>query len=172
LSLAGHQAGRLGSSVRYHTMRKVGFLLCILGIPSIVSARGNQATWENLSTLQPGQQIQVVEMNSKSHSGSFLNVSSTTISLQEKGGEQTIQRQEVRSVKLMEHAHRLRNTLIGAAVGAGAGAGIGAGVTGRPGNILTAVSRAKGAGVGAALGVIGGAIIGALWPSHNMIYRA
>jgi hypothetical protein len=153
-------------------MRKLGFLLCILGIPSIVSARGNRATWENLSTLRPGQQIQVVEMNSKSHSGSFLNVSGTAISLQEKGGEQTIQRQEVRSVKLMEHTHRLRNTLIGAAAGAGAGAGIGAAVTGRPGNILTAVSRAKGAGVGAALGVIGGAIIGALWPSHKVIYRA
>ena len=153
-------------------MRKLGFLLCILGIPSIVSARGNQATWENLSTLQPRQQIQVVGMNSKAHSGSFLNVSGTAISLEEKGGELTIQRQEVRSVKLMEHAHRLRNTLIGAAAGAGAGAGIGAAVTGRPGDILTAVSRAKGAGVGAALGVIGGAIIGALWPSHKIVYRA
>ena len=153
-------------------MRKLGFLLYILGMPSIVSARGNQATWENLSTLQTGQQIQVVEMNSKSHSGSFLNVSGTAISLQEKSGAQTIQRQQVRSVKLMEHAHRLRNTLIGAAAGAGGGAGIGAGYTGRPGSILTAVSKAKGAGVGAALGAIGGAIIGVLWPSHKTIYRA
>ncbi|HXM94828.1 MAG TPA: hypothetical protein VOA64_11375 [Candidatus Dormibacteraeota bacterium] len=93
--------------------QKLGFLLCILGIPSIVSGRGNQAPWENLRTLQPGQQIQVVEINSKAHSGTFLNVSGTAISLQEKRGEQTIQRQDVRSVKLMEHAHRLRNTLSG-----------------------------------------------------------
>ncbi len=153
-------------------MRKLGFLLCILGIPSVASARANQATWENLSTLQSGQRIQVVEMNSKSHSGSFLNVSGTAISLQEKDGAQTIQRQQVRSVKLMEHAHRLRNTLIGAAAGAGGGAGIGAGVTNRPGSILLGVSRAKGAGVGAVLGAIGGAIIGVLWPSHKTIYRA
>jgi hypothetical protein len=153
-------------------MQKLAFLLCLLAIPSIVSARGHQATWENLTTLQPGQQIQVVDRNSKTHSGTFLNVSGTAISLQEKGGEQTIPRPEVRSVKLMEHAHRLRNTLIGAAAGAGAGAGIGGAVTGHPGDILTAVSKAKGAGVGAALGVIGGAIIGALWPSHKIIYRA
>lgn len=141
-------------------------------MPCAASAGSGQTTWDNLNTLQAGQKIQVVETSSKKDSGTFLSVSDMAITLQIGASAQTIQRQEVRSVKLMEHAHRLRNTLIGAAAGAGAGAGIGAGITGRPGNILTDVSRAKGAGVGAVLGVIGGAIIGALWPSHKIIYRA
>ena len=149
-------------------MRKLSSLICILAIPCATWAQSGQASWENLSTLQAGQKIQVVEMNSKKDSGALLNISPTAISLQEKSGEQTIQRQDVRSVKLMEHAHRLRNTLIGAAVGAGAGAGITAAAWETHGFFE---GRKVGAVFGAVLGVIGGAIIGALWPSHKMIYR-
>ena len=107
-------------------MRKLGILLCVLGMPCVVSARSSHVAWDNLNTLAAGQKIQVVEGNSKKDSGTFLNFSDTAISLQGKSGAQTIQRQDVRSVKLMEDKHRLRNTLIGGAVGAGVGAGIGA----------------------------------------------
>jgi hypothetical protein len=134
--------------------------------------QGNKSAWENLSALQAGHKVQVVEMNSKKVSGAFVNVTDAGISLQGPGGEQTISRQEVRSVKLMENKHRLRNTLIGAAIGAGVGAGIGAGVKGQVGPILTSPDRYKGAGVGAVIGVVPGAIIGALLPSHQTIYRA
>jgi hypothetical protein len=79
-----------------------------------------------LSTLHAGQKIQVVEMNSKKHSGTFVNFSDTAISFQDTAGEQTIPKQDLRRVKLMENKHRLRNTLIGAGVGAGAGTVIGA----------------------------------------------
>jgi hypothetical protein len=148
-------------------MRKL-WILCILGWPCVASAGSNQATWENLSTLQAGQRIQVVEMNSKKESGTFLRVSDTTISLEEHGGEQTIPRQDVRSVKLKENKHRLRNTLIGAGVGAGAGAGISAAVWEPHGY---AGGRGTGAAFGAVIGVVGGAVVGALWPSHKMIYH-
>jgi hypothetical protein len=104
-------------------MRKFWILVCVLGMPCVASAQ-----WENLNTLQAGQRIQVVEVNSKKDSGTFLGISDKTISLQGKSGEQTIQRQDVRSVKFMENKHRLRNTLIGATVGAGAGAGISVGM--------------------------------------------
>jgi hypothetical protein len=107
-------------------IRNLGILLCILGMPSFVSARGNQAVWENLNTLQPGQKIQILEMTSKIHSGTFLYVSGTAISLEEKDGEQTIQRQDVRIVKFSKRARHLRNALIVGAAGAGVGAGIGA----------------------------------------------
>ena len=107
-------------------MRNLLFLICVLGMPCASWAQSNPASWENLNTLQAGEKIQVVEMNSKKVSGTFLNVSDAAISLQEKAGQQTIQRQDVQSVKLMKHQQRLRNTLIGAAVGAGAAAAIGA----------------------------------------------
>jgi hypothetical protein len=131
----------------------------------------------NLNSLLTGQKIQIVETNSKKHSGSFIRFSDTAISYQDNNaGEQSIQRQSVRSVKFMGNVHRLRNTLIGIGVGGGLGAGIGAatyhnnpcpptsfclnGIGGR--GLPTAI--------GAVLGAAGGVIVGALWPSHKMIY--
>jgi hypothetical protein len=146
-------------------------LLFVLGLSCAAFAQTDQASWANLSGLRPGQKIQIVGMTSKKHSGNFVSVSDTAISYRETNGEQSIPKQGVLSVKLMENKHRFRNALIGAAVGAGAGAGIGAASTDRPGDILTDVSRAKGAGVGAILGLIGGGTLGALLPSHSTIYQ-
>ena len=100
-------------------MHKILLLISILGIPCALWAQTNQASWAKLGALRTGQSIQIVEMNSKEHSGSFVNVSDTAISYQNIAGERTIQNQNVRSVKLMENRHRLRNTLILAGVGAG-----------------------------------------------------
>ncbi len=144
-------------------MRKFWILACLLATPSVVSAQ-----WQNLNTLQAGQKIQVVQ-TSKKDSGTFLSVSDREISLQEKSGVQTIQRQDVRSVKLMANKHRLRNALIGAAVGGGAGAGISAAAWEPRGY---AGGRGTGAAIGAVIGAAGGAVVGALWPGHETIYRA
>lgn len=144
-------------------MRKFWILACLLVMPSVVSAQ-----WENLNTLQAGQKIQVVQ-TSKKDSGTFLSVSDKEISLQGKSGAEKIQRQAVRSVKLMVNNHRLRNTLLGAGVGAGAGAGISAAAWEPRG---FAGGRGTGAAVGAVIGAAGGAVVGALWPGHETIYRA
>ncbi len=148
-------------------MRKGLFLICVLGLPCVSWGQANRASWANLSGLQPGQKIQIADMNSKKHSGTFMNVSDTAISYQEAAGEQTIQKQDIRSVKLMENKHRLRNTLIVGAVGAGAGAGIGAASWENHGFLG---SKGVGAEVGAVIGFGGGAIVGAMLPSHKMIY--
>lgn len=152
-------------------MRKIFLLLFVLGLSCAAFAQTDRASWANLSGLRPGQKIQVVGMTSKKLSGNFVSISDTAITYREMTGEQSIPKQDVLSVRLMENKHRLRNALIGAAVGAGAGAGIGAASTDRPGSILTDVSRAKGAGVGAVFGLIGGATLGALLPSRSTIYR-
>jgi hypothetical protein len=136
-------------------------------MPCVTSARNNRAAWENLSTLQAGQKIQVVEMNSKKDKGTFLNVSETAISLQLADGVRTIQRQDVRNVKLMKHAHRLRNTLIGAGVGFGAGFGIGVATENRD-----VISHLENRLLGGGIGLLGGAVVGALLPSHKTVYRA
>jgi len=148
-------------------MRRNLFLICILGLPCVSWAQTNRASWANLSALQAGQKIQIVEMNSKKHSGTFLNVSDTAISYQETAGAHTIQKQDVNSVKLMENNHRLRNTIIGGAVGAGAGAGITAGTWENHG--FTG-GKGTGAAVGAVIGFVAGAVVGALLPSHKIIY--
>lgn len=159
-------------------MRKFLVLICIIGIPACSRAQNNQASWQNLSAIEAGQKIQVVEMNSKKDSGKLLSVSDTAISLQTATGEQTIQRQDVRSVKLGKHADRLRNTLIGAGIGAGAGAGLGAATYHKcvpnPQVFLSCLGdfgRGPQTAVGAVIGLAGGAIIGALWPDHHTVYR-
>jgi hypothetical protein len=160
-------------------MRLLAIAVCVLAIPSVSSAQTDKSSWANLNALQPGQKIQVTRMNSKKNSGRFLNASDTAIILQERSGEQTIQKQDVRAVKLMKNTHRLRNTLIGAAAGAGLGAGIGA-ATYRPckpppdSYLFTCLfdfGRGPQSAFGATVGLVGGAVTGALWPSHQIIYR-
>src|ERR1700722_7431667 len=146
-------------------MRKALFLLCALGMSCGAWSQNNQSSWTNLSALHAGQKIQVVEMNSKKHSGTFVIVSDTAITYQEPTGERAIQHQNVRSVRLMKNNHRLRNTLIGAGVGGGIGAGVGA-ATFSPCSsqsfCIQPGGRGLPAGVGAVIGLVGGAAVGAL----------
>jgi hypothetical protein len=155
-------------------MRKILLLLFVLGLACAAFAQTDRASWANLSGLQPGQRIQVVGMASKKHSGKFVSISDTAISYRETNGEQSIPKQEVLSVKLMEHKHRLRNTLIAAGVGAGVGAGIGAALH-KPcpsqSFCLDIGGTALPAGAGAVLGGVGGAVVGIFLPSHSTIYQ-
>jgi hypothetical protein len=155
-------------------MRKLLFLICVLGIPCAAWAQSKPTSWENLNTLQAGEKIQAVEMNSTKVSGTFLSISDVAISLQEKAGQLSIRRQDVRSVKLMKHQHRLRNTLVLGGVGAGVGAAIGAATLpssckGQP--FCFDVGRSIPPALGAVIGLLGGAVFGALLPSHKPIYR-
>jgi len=155
-------------------MRQIWFLICVLGVACASSAQADQASWANLSSLVSGQKVQIVDMHSKKHSGTFMNVSDTAISYHEAAGEQTVQKQDVRSVKLMEHKYRLRNALILGGVGAGVGAGIGA-ATVHPCSTsdflcFQPIGRGTVAGIGAVVGFVGGGVVGALLPSHKMIY--
>jgi hypothetical protein len=154
------------------TVKIILLLICIVGISCASLAQTNQTSWSNLGTLRPGQKIQVVETTSKKHSGLFASVSDTAISYRETTGEQSIQKQDVLSVKLMENKHRLRNTLIVAGAGAGVGAAIGAAVY-KPCSTsfcLDVGGRALPTGIFAVVGGVGGAIVGVLLPSHSTIY--
>lgn len=157
-------------------MRNIFLLTCVLGVSCASLAQADQSSWANLSTLYTGQKIQIVDVNSKKHSGAFVTYSDTAISYQD-AGEQTIPKQDVRSVKLMQNKHRLRNTLIGAGVGFGAGAGIGAASyhpQSCPSTDFICLNGIGGRGIptaiGAVLGLVAGTLVGALLPSHHTIY--
>jgi hypothetical protein len=98
-----------------------------------------------------------------------MTVSETAISYSEAAGEHSIQKQDVRTVKLMENKHRLRNTLIGAGVGAAAGGSIGAATSCSGTQCI--FGRGAGAAVGAVALGVPGAIIGAFVPSHDTVYN-
>jgi outer membrane lipoprotein SlyB len=149
-------------------MRTILFLICVLALPCASWGQADRASWANLSALQAGQEIQIVEMNATKHSGIFVNVSDAAISCQEAAGNQTIQKQDVRSVRVTDNKHRLRNTLIGAVAGAGAGAGVAAASWENRGFLG---GKGVGAEVGAVIGGVVGAVVGVLLPSHSTIYR-
>jgi hypothetical protein len=151
-------------------MRIFLFLVCVLGLSCASLAQTNQASWANLSTLHPEQSIQITDAASKTRAGTLLNVSDTAISFSDISGEKSVQKQDVRSVKLMENTHRLRNTLIGAGVGAGVLGGIGAATSCSTDHCL--FGRGLGASIGAVIGGLGGAAVGAVLPSHTTIYSA
>jgi hypothetical protein len=164
-------------------MRNIFFLVCVLAIHFVALAQKTQSSWETLSGLQSGQNIQVVDSSSKKHTGTFTSVSDTAISLLATTGEQSIQKQDVRIVRLMANKRRARNTLVGGAMGGAMGAGVGAIIGAAthkgcaPGVFcLDVIGGGGAAGLGAAAGFLGGAtvggVIGALVPSHTIIYDA
>jgi hypothetical protein len=162
-------------------MRKILFLICVLGLPTASRTQTNQASWASLSALNAGWKIQMVEMNSKKYSGTFVSFSDAAIVYQGTEGEHTIQKQDVRRVRLTENKHRLRHILIGAAVGGGVGAGVGAGIGAATFHSCSSqqfciqpVGEGGQTGIAAVFGLVGGAavgaITGALVPSHKVIY--
>ena len=155
-------------------MRKIFFSIWILGMACASWGQTSQGSWTNLNTLHAGQKVQVVETNSKKHLGIFVNVSDTAISYKDTAGEQTIQKENVRSVKLMATQHRMRNALIGAAAGAGVGAGIGAATFHSCSSQSFCIQPIGRGGMAAIIGVVGllcGAGVGGLVTSHKAIYR-
>jgi hypothetical protein len=162
---------------RVRLVRKALLLIYVLGIPCALWSQSGQTSWMSLNSLFTGQKIQIVETNSKKHSGSFIRFSDMAISYQDNNaGQQSIQRKNVRSVKFMGNVHRLRNTLIGLGVGGGLGAGIGAATYHKNACQPTSFcfsgigGRGLPTAIGAVLGTAGGVIVGALWPSHKTIY--
>jgi hypothetical protein len=170
----GQLAGKSAGIKQGEQMRKFLFAICVLAVSCTLHAQRKPANWEDLKTLHSGDKIQVREMNSKKVTGAFLNFSDVAISLQADGASQSIQKQEVESVKLMKNRHRLRNTLILAGAGAGVGAGIGAAAYRSCPSTQTFCldigGRSLPAGVGGILGLLGGAAIGVLLPSHETVY--
>lgn len=149
-------------------MRSFLSVVCLLAISCALPAQTNPSSWENLNALRAGQKIQVIEITSKKRSGAFVSVSDTVIVFAQTDGNRTVEKQNVRTVKLVNGGHRLRNTIIGAGVGAGAGAGITAGAW-ESGGFLG--GRGVGAAVGAVIGGAAGAIVGAVLPSGNTVYK-
>jgi uncharacterized protein YcfJ len=147
--------------------------MCALGISCAAIAQTNQGSWANLRKLAPGQKIQIVEVSKKKHSGTFLSVSDSAIAINDASGQMSAERQNVRSVKLMENHHHLRNILVCTGVGAGGGAIAGT-VVGEAGNKGSNGFNIISTGTIVAAGALGGgfvgAVVGALLPSHDTIF--
>lgn len=153
-------------------MRSKLLLTCVLSTCCASMAEYNPGSWANLNKLHAGQRIQIIEVGAKRHSGTFVSVSDSAISIKEgagkdASGDESFQMKDVRSVRVSGNNRRLRNTLIGTAVGVGAGAGVGAAAWERRGFLG---GRGDGALVGAVIGGVLGTVIGVFMPTYNTVY--
>ncbi len=152
-----------------------GFLLLIVTTIFSVSLQAQQPgkdSWDNLNRLQPGQKVQVVQMDMKSLKGQFLGFTDEMISLRIKKDEVAVPREDVLRVSLRGKGKRGKSALVGAGLGAAlgaiSGAAVGAGFheAGETG-VFMLVFTPIGAGVGAAVGAAVPFIL-----SYQTIYRA
>ena len=136
-------------------------------------------SWENLSTLRPGDRIQVVDQKFHSVDARFIRVFSEGITFERAAGrggkEVTVARAEVLRVSLNANTGRHRKTMIGLTVGAGAGAALLGGISAArccnsdyTATFIIGTNATIGAGIGAALGALAGH---GRW-SNETLYRS
>jgi hypothetical protein len=142
-------------------------LMLLILLPAAALAQKPENNWSNLNSLQVGQKVEVVDMDMKTHKGTFLAYNDESLSIRADKGDLGIERTRVLRVSNRERSKRLRNTLIGAAIGAAAGLAVGAGFdasfsdeTNIAKTLLTPIGAGAGAGIGAA------------FASYDTIYRA
>jgi hypothetical protein len=150
-------------------------LVFVLGIPAALCAQKQQGSWSDLSGLRVGQDVVVIEASMKQHGGQFVSVTDDALTLQEKGSDVSVKREDVVRVSTASGAHRGEHAVIGLVVGGLIGAGIGAAAADHStGNGFWSWKAQPGIGalVGIVIGAPSGAAIGAVIPAHATIYRA
>ncbi len=160
---------------RLVTSRSCLVLLLLLGLPTVLCAQKQQGSWSDLRGLRVGQGIEVIETSMKHHGGEFISVSDEMLTLQEKGSDVSVKREDVVRVSTASGAHRGEHAVIGLVVGAAIGAGIGAIAADRStgsGWFAWGAQPGIGALVGIVIGAPTGAAVGAVIPAHTTIYRA
>jgi hypothetical protein len=172
LSAAWIEAPVRPANWRWHvTSRTCLILVLFLGLPAALWAQKQQGSWSDLRGLKVGQGIEVIESSMKHHGGEFVSVSDDVVTLQEKGSDVSVKREDIVRVSTASGARRGEHAVIGLVVGAAVGAGIGA-AAGSGSKDWVGLSEGVGALIGITIGATSGAIVGAVIPAHTTIYRA
>jgi hypothetical protein len=153
------------------TLRSCLVFALFLGLSAVLCAQKQRGQWSELNGLRVGQGIEVIEASMKHHGGEFVSVTDEVITLQEKGSDISVRREDVARISTSSGARRGEHAVIGLLVGAGMGAGIGA-AAGSRSKGWVGLSEGVGALVGIAIGGTGGVIAGTAVPAHTTIYRA
>jgi hypothetical protein len=153
------------------TSRLCLILVFFLGLPTGLCAQKQIGSWSDLRGLRVGQGIEVIESSMKRHGGQFVSVTDEVLTLQEKGSDVSVKREDVVRVSTASGARRGEHAVIGLVAGGLIGAAIGAASGTRTG-FLGGSSRGIAALVGVAIGAPSGAAVGATIPAHTTVYRA
>jgi len=146
-------------------------VMIIIGLPATACGQKAKDSWSNLNALKAGQGIEVIESNMKNHNGRFAAITEESLSMQEKGSDVLIKREDVVRVSTGSGPKRGEHAVIGLVAGGLIGAGIGA-LAGSSHGFFGASDRGIAALGGIAIGAPSGALVGAVVPAHTTVYRA
>jgi len=137
-------------------------ILVLALAPSVSWAQAPQDSWENLKKLDVGHKIKIVDMNLRSWQGKLVSVSDQAMTIRQNEQEVAVERDKVLRVTDLEHSRWARNALLGSLIGMGMGAALSGGSRGtREVHVVTWTMWFGSLGAG----------VGALVPSHPVIYR-
>ncbi|MGB7897089.1 MAG: hypothetical protein WCF89_06505, partial [Candidatus Sulfotelmatobacter sp.] len=94
------------------TSRTCLILVLFLGLPAALWAQKQQGSWSDLRGLKVGQGIVVIESTMKSHGGEFVSVTDEVLTLQEKGSDVSVKREDVVRVSTASGARRGEHAVI------------------------------------------------------------
>jgi hypothetical protein len=119
--------------------------------------------WKSVSGLNPGDKVQLSLKTGKSITGLFTNWTTDGVTVD----TATVKREEVKEVYRFVKGGHLKRAGIGALIGFGGGFAMGAAAGGcHPGEFLC-IGRGKAGAIVGGAGLVVGAAIGALLPSHR-----
>jgi hypothetical protein len=142
--------------------------LCAVGLSPLfalaAAAQTSPPDWDKVRALASTTDIRVEYDNGKPTQGKVESTTDSSLTISP--GAQSFSRTQIVSVSVKKNGHRVRNTFIGLGVGLAAGIGIGAASASRchQGELCGIAAGAE-VGIGGALGMIGGTVIGAVWPT-------
>jgi len=149
--------------------RTLCLALLLALLPATTLAQESDGAWENLGQLRSGDKIRVIDQKLASFEGTVQSVSEKAITINQRGRDLPINREDVLRVSVVDSGARLRRLVIGAGIGAGAGLAGGVPLRARlnneggAGDAALAGAVAAGAGLGALAGLPKG---------YKTIYRA
>jgi len=146
--------------------RRIAAIVFLLTVTSAAQTSGGN--WNTVKALVAATEVRVTTAAGSAR-GSLDSTSDEGLTLRTSSGQQMFARQDLRSVSVRTHGHRLRNTLIGFGAGTGVGLGIGYANDCRSGFLC-----GLGTAVGGVIGALGGTVIGVVWPTGGWreVYHA
>jgi len=129
-----------------------------------------RGSWSDLNQIEAGQHIVVIETSMKHHDGKFVAATDELVSFKEAGTDVSLKRSDVARVSVSSGKKRGQHVVTGLLIGGAAGAAIGF-ASGSSHGFLGGSSRGLTALAGVIIGVPSGAIVGAVLPAHNTVYR-
>jgi hypothetical protein len=151
-----------GNSSLLNALKKTPLFLWLVFPIYTFAGESVEHSWENLRQLRVGQKTEVTLTSLKSVKGTWVDFSDQVIMLKVDDQLRTIERPSVSRVSLRENPRRLRSTLLGLAIGGGTGLLVSAAFGSKSEGALRRIAPVC-AGAGAGLG--------AVFPSHQTIYR-